>query len=239
MRSTSILINPWSRFALLLTTALVVAATGLQADTIVYNSFGPGMTITPVGDTGTFTIGPPGTTNYLGAPFSPSSTVDLTSLTGNWAAGLNAEFPLTTTSPITISIWSGSSSDPSTELESWALTVDELANNYTLTSTTGPKLVAGDTYWVVADYTDGVDSNNFLGWGTNSAATTLGLWQSDTSATTLGLVSFENPQPALEVQGTPAAVPEPSTLLAICAGCLCVWMKRRREAIRAIREGPV
>jgi hypothetical protein len=217
----------WNRFAQLLAAALLLASTGARADTIVYNSFGPGMTITPIGITGTFTIGPPGTTNYMGAPFSPSSTVDLTSLTGNWAGGLNSVFPLTTTSPITISLWSGSSSDPATKLESWALTVDELATNYTLTSTTKPLLVAGDTYWVVEDYTNGVDNNNFLGWGVNTAATTLGLWQSDTSATSLGLVTFENPQPALEVQGIPAVIPEPSTFLFMFVSFLCILTKRR------------
>jgi PEP-CTERM motif len=163
----------------------------------------------------------------FGAPFSPSSTVDFTSLTGNWAAGLNAQFPLTTTSPITVSLWPNASGEPNTELESWSLTVDELATNYTLTSTTSPLLVAGDTYWVLADYTNAVSGNNFLGWGVNSAATTLGLWFSDSSATTLGLVSFDNPQPALEVQGT--AVPEPSALMLLCVGFVCVLVKSIRQ----------
>ena len=223
-------ITIWNRFAPLLTAALRFSAIGARADTTVYNSFGPGMTITPLGDTGTFTIGPPGTSNYLGAPFAPSSTVDLTSLTGNWAAALTAAentFPLTHPVPITISIWSGSSSDPVTELESWGLTVDQTATNYTLSSTTMPELVAGDTYWVLADYTGAEAGDNFLGWGTNSAATTLGLWQSDTSATTLGLVSIDHPQPALEVQGTPAVIPEPSMLLFMSVGFLCVLIKRR------------
>jgi hypothetical protein len=218
----------WNRFFPLLFAVLLVTATGARADTIVYNSFGPGMTITPIGITGTFTIGPPGTTNFLAAPFSPSSTVDLTSLTGNWAAGLDSVFPLTTTSPITISLWSGTSSEPATKLESWALTVDELATNYTLTSPTHPELVAGDTYWAVADYTNGVDNQNFLGWGVNTAATTLGLWQSDTSATTVNLVSFDNPQPALEVQGTPATIPEPSMFVFMSLATMCVLLKRRR-----------
>jgi hypothetical protein len=230
MPLNSILRSPnWDRFTVV-AAALLITATIARADTVVYNSFGPGFTITPLGDTGTFAIGPPGTSNYLGAPFSPSSTVDLTSLTGNWAAALTAAedtFPLTNPVPITISIWSGSSTEPSTELESWALTVDQTATNYTLSSTTRPELVAGDTYWVLADYTDAQAANNFLGWGVNSAATTLGLWQSDTSATSLSLVSFENPQPALEVQGTPAVVPEPSTLVFLSAGFLSLWLKRR------------
>jgi hypothetical protein len=201
---------------LLVALAMLIATVGLKADTIVYNSFGSGMSITPIGDTGTYTIGPPGTAQYFGAPFLPSATVDLTSLTGNWAAALTAAentFPLTHPVPITISIWSGSSSEPSTELESWALTVDQTATNYTLSSTTSPELVAGDPYWVLADYTGAEAGENFLGWGTNSAATTLGLWESETSATSLGLVTFLDPQPALEVQGTPAVVPEPSTFL--------------------------
>ena len=220
-----------SNRALSVSLVFLFATIGLQADTIVYNSFGPGLTITPEGDTGTFTVGPPGTTNYMGAPFVPITTVDLTSLTGNWAAGLNAEFPLTTTSGITISIWSGSSSEPGTELESWSLTVDEEANNYTVTSTTNPKLIAGDTYWVLEGYTDGVDNNNFLGWGLYSGATTLGLWESDISPTTLAV--FTGTEPALEVRGTPAAatVPEPSALLLMTAGALCVFARsiRRRS----------
>lgn len=75
----------------LLATVLLISVAEARADVIVYNSFGPGMTITPIGITGTFTIGPPGTSNFLGAPFSPSSTVDLTSLTGNWAGGLDED----------------------------------------------------------------------------------------------------------------------------------------------------
>jgi hypothetical protein len=203
---------------------------GLRADTIVYNSFGPGMTITPIGDTGDFTIGPPGTDQYFGAPFSPSETVDLTSLTGNWVAGLNEEdstFPLTHPAPITISIWSGTTSEPATELESWSLTVDQTAANYTLTSTTGPELVAGGTYWVLADYTGAQAGWNFLGWGSNSAASTLGLWESETTATTLGLVGY-GVQPALEVQGTLAATPEPSGFALAGLSLLCVVIKRQK-----------
>ena len=67
---------------------MLIATIGLRADTIVYNSFGPGMTVSPLYPFG-FSFGPPGTANYLGAPFSPSATVDLTSLTGSWGAGLN------------------------------------------------------------------------------------------------------------------------------------------------------
>lgn len=177
-----------------------------MSDIVVYNSFGPGMKITPVGSTGTYTIGPPGTSNYLSAPFSPSSTVKLTSLTGNWAAALSAAentFPLNHPCSITISIWSGSRSEPGAKLESWTLTVDQKATNYTLTSITRPELVAGHTYWVLADYAGAQAGKNFLGWGINSAATTLGLWKSETSATSLSLETFEKPQPALEVKGTP------------------------------------
>jgi hypothetical protein len=175
-----------------------------MSDIVVYNSFGPGMKITPVGSTGTYTIGPPGASNYLGAPFSPSSTVKLTSLTGNWAAALTAAentFPLNHPCSITISIWSGSRSEPGAKLESWTLTVDQKATNYTLTAITHPELVAGHTYWVLADYTGAQAGKNFLGWGINSAATTQGLWNSETSATSLILVTFEKPQPALEVKG--------------------------------------
>jgi len=214
-----------NRLALFLVAVLLIAATGARADTIVYNSFGPGFTITPEGITGGFTIGPPGTTEFFGAPFSPTSAVDLTSFTASLDAGLNVMFPLTTTSLITVSVWSGSSSEPSTKLESWPLTVNELATNYTLTSVTHPLLIPGDTYWVVEGYTNGVDNNNALGWGVNTAATTLGLWESETSPTSLAL--FRGPQPALEVQGTPAAVPEPSALLFLAVGFLCVFVKRR------------
>ncbi len=85
--------DSWKRFSALLFAVLLATAAGARADTVVYNSFGPGMTITPMGITGTFTIGPPGTSNFLGAPFSPSSTVDLTSLTANLAAGLDLRLP--------------------------------------------------------------------------------------------------------------------------------------------------
>jgi hypothetical protein len=217
----------WSSFTLLVA-ATLVATTEAHATIVVYDSFGPGLTITPMGDTGGYTIGPPGTTMYMGAPFSPSSTVDITSLTGSWEAGLNAAFPLTITSPITVSLWSGSTSEPVTQLESWNLTVDEMATNYTLTSTTHPLLVPGITYWVVEDYTNGVAANNFLGWGLNTAAKTLGLGESETSATTLFLSTDENP--ALEVVGT--AVPESGTLLLIGSGIFMVVFRKRLKSLR-------
>ena len=181
--------------------AVVLANTGI----VVYNSFAPGLKITPIGSIGTYTLGVPGTTNYLGAPFSPSAPVKLTSLTGNWAAALTAAentFPLKHPCSITISLWSGSRSEPGAKLESWTLTVNQTATNYTLTSTTHPELLTGHTYWVLADYTGAQAGNNFLGWGANSAATTLGLWMSETSATSLRLETFNQPQPALEVIGT-------------------------------------
>jgi len=228
MHPTSKIIGPWTGFALFVTTALLVAAPGAQADTIVYNSFGPGMTITPMGDTGTYTLGPPGTVNYFGAPFSPSATVDLTSLTGNWAAALTYaedQFPLTNPAPITISVWTDSGGEPGTELESWALTVDQMATNYTLTTSSGPLLVAGDEYWVLADYTGAEAGDNFLGWALYSGGSSLGLWASDISATTM--VLYTSGDPVLEVQGTPAVVPEPSMLLVLSVGFLVVLIKRR------------
>jgi hypothetical protein len=207
--------------------AMLIATIGLRADTIVYNSFGPGMTITPLPNpTDGYFIGPPTTVQYFGAPFIPSATVDLTSLTGSWGAALNDVASLTNKdAPITVSLWSGSSSGPASELESWALTVSLVVSNYTLTSTMSPELVAGDTYWVLAGYTGAVPGENDMVWGINSAATTLGMWDSLESATTLEVILDNTAQPALEVQGTPTTVAEPSTFLLTGIGFLSIMMK--------------
>jgi hypothetical protein len=216
--------------------AMLIATIGSRADTIVYNSFGPAMTITPLPNIpGGYFVGIPGTAQFFGAPFSPSATVDLTSLTGSWAAGLNAMdsiAPFTHPAPITISIWSGSSTgELSTELESWALTVDQLSTNYTLTSTTSPELVAGDTYWVLAGYTGAEGGENFMDWGVNTATTSLGLWEL-AGATNLDLLTSDSP--ALEVQGTPTTVPEPSTFLLTGIGFMSILLRSRwrRSSLR-------
>jgi hypothetical protein len=51
-------------------TLITIMASGARADETVYNSFGPGLTITPTtNSTGSYTLGPAGTSNYMGANF--------------------------------------------------------------------------------------------------------------------------------------------------------------------------
>jgi hypothetical protein len=68
-----------TRFLLLSAFAFLLSTISPHADSVVYNTFGPGFTTNSLYGK-LIDLGG----SFLGTPFSPSMTVDLISLTGSW-----------------------------------------------------------------------------------------------------------------------------------------------------------
>lgn len=207
-----------TRFAALLLFAFLLLAIPSCADSVAYNTFGPGLNTDSLYGK-LIDLGG----SYLGTPFSPSATVDLTSLIGSWDSGkfTGAQPPART---ITVSLWTDSSGEPGAELESWALPVTGSLANYTLASSLHPLLSASSEYWVLEFFVGG-EPGDTIEWGRSSTASAGGIWSGDSpSSLTLGFPTF--PLAALEVEGTP--VPELGYLTFIGISILgfCVLLRK-------------
>jgi hypothetical protein len=197
------------RLSLTLTFALSMLVTGVRADTVVYNTLGPASP-----DDGWISG-----SGLFGIPFSPSTTVNLTSLTGQWYDA---------TEPLSVSLWSSDAGgQPATELESWTTTISDEVANYTLVSTTNPLLTAGQTYWVEAQApVDPTNGFSFLFWGIDVDTPTGGVYIGD-SPTDWSAAFPDDGAAALEVQGTVPSVaptPESSSVLLLASGLLAFGM---------------
>ena len=191
-----------------------------RADSVVYNTFGPALTTNNLYGKLIDNGG-----SFLGNPFSPSTTVDLTSLTGSWdSSKFIGPQPLPRT--ITISLWTNSNGQPGTELESWPLVVTGTLANYTLDSALHPLLSSSNTYWVLEFFIGGAPGDT-IEWGWSSTAQAGGIWSGD-SVTSLsrGFTSF--PLPALQVKGTSVAEPGSLMLLGSVVLSLGVLLRRWR-----------
>jgi hypothetical protein len=207
-----------TRFLVLSAFAFLLSTISSHADSVAYNTFGPGLSTDSVYGKLVDSGG-----SFLGTPFSPGSTVDLTSLTGSWDSG-KFTGPQPPPRTITISLWTNPNGQPGTELESWQLSVTAMLENYTLSSSLHPLLLSGSTYWVLEFFTGG-GAGDTIEWGRSSSAPAGGIWSGD-SATSLSLGFPSFPIAALEVDGTP--MPEPSSFMLLGSAVLGLGVWRRR-----------
>ena len=207
-----------TRFVALSLFAFLLLTIPSRADSVVYNTFGPGLTtdslygkLVDIGG------------SFLGTPFSPSTTVDLTSLTGSWDSG-KFTGPQPPARTITISLWTDLNSHPGTELESWPLLVTGTLANYTLTSSLHPLLSSSDTYWVLEFFIGGGPGDT-IEWGRSSTAPAGGIWSGD-SPTSLTPGFLTLPLAAVQVEGTPVSEPDSLTLLGVSVLGFCVLLQK-------------
>lgn len=222
------------RFLMALVVGLfgLLTATVVRAD-VIYSDYGPGMTFS---STAGWCISGPSTLNcgpfnvrWVASPFTSSGNFILTQVD-------LALLAFTGTNGAAIELVNDQSGLPgSTVLESW--TVSTLSSgNLTLTSTGGVTLQNGAQYWLVAM--------------PGSAGDTLDFWRDEPTGLLTGTVVCAGPPNSLgngcisnngtswfavstltafDVQGT-AATPEPSSLVLLGTGLLCLGPVLRRRA---------
>ncbi len=185
----------------------------LSAGTILYDTFGPGLTT----DSTLFAGG--GSTIIVGTPFVPSMTAQLGTVVA--ALGSNGG------TAYAFSIWTDLAGDPGAMLEQWPVSPSSSIANIQFSSVLEPTLYSGTQYWAL--YTATASANAGLDWGYYNLSPSGGFWLGS-SPTGLVQVAANFAKPALHIEGT--TVPEPSTsvLFASVVAFLAVARHRRKPA---------
>jgi len=194
----------------------------LNASAILWDTFGPGLTVNNSSWTGCG-----GSTCADGTPFVPAVTAQLETVAANLGFG---EIDPPPGDQYNFSIWTGVAGSPGAPLESWSLDAPPVDNtvNFTFTSVVQPTLLAGVQYWAVYTTTS-PSSNTQITWGLDSSAPPGGVWFGS-SPTELGPGGTDAHLPALLVTGV-EPVPEPGTLGSASAGLVVLagYLLRRRR----------
>jgi hypothetical protein len=206
---------------------LAAAALASHADTI-YSTFAPGNTFSSSAYvTGTIEIGDESINQLIAAPFIPTETATLSD-----AVLAMRKIAGTGDGPVTVFIESSSAGAPDAILD----TLTQVGGG--LTTTPSPVdficsscsvLDAGTMYFLVAYQPD---PSSESGW--NLALSTTGTIYSNKNGIVTGSWNQDpsGPLSAFEVNGVPAATPEPSTLVLLGTGVLGLAGMARRKLSR-------
>lgn len=182
--------------------------------TVLYTDFGAADSYDAASADSVFGT-PPGTDR--GAAFVISSDATFTSL--RVAVSLTSG-----TNSVTVALRNNSAGSPGSVIESFTLTsLTSSSAIYTLTSVTNPTLSGGTTYWVTI-FPGG--SNTSAPWYVNNQGI-IGLASSFDGGTTWS--NQAGAKPTLEINGTLAPVPEPSTSMLFLGGLGAVGLLRLRK----------
>lgn len=167
---------------------------------VIYSNVGAGFP----GDTPGF---PASSTLFVGTTFTTSGGGNLSSISTDLAAN--------PTSTLGVGLYTNSSGEPGTLLESWSITVPiytgSLTPVTTFASVLHPLLSSGTQYWFVVS-----SPNNTINWAQNDKAVNGGLWSSMSSVNTLSQVLPNSPTPGIQLN----SIPEPVSGLLLATGTL-------------------
>lgn len=201
----------------------VALTTTAHAGPIVYSNLGPGGTFNP--SSGLAVSDLFGNVFSEATEFFPSADYVLESISVALRSGLN-EFDL-----ITLSLIQGSDPLTGTVVESFALDdVTTTPQLYTLSSITRPQLVSGQQYWLMLAPANTNAESTAATWLENvifAGEFTGGL--STLTYVNGSLVNSHFFQPAFEVRGEPAVVPEPTTMMLVGSGIAALLTRRCRR----------
>jgi hypothetical protein len=207
---------PRNSLGLLVLSLLIIGAGRANAD-IIYTNLGPGGVFSHANG---WTIGSPAK-QVIGQQFIP---------TGNFTF-VDAQFAIALSdgpNTIDVSLETDSGSNvPGTILETIVLN-DAMSSHAALVTATSdlhPTLTAGTPYWLVLT----VPTDTFAGWWWNSTgdnATAIDAVDNGTGSPTGPWSHFSNfPRSAMQIDGQPAPVPEPASIL-LLAGTAAVFLAR-------------
>ena len=183
---------------------------GLLSAGIIFSNIGAGFP----GDTPAFHASGSGGNLFVGTTFTTSGTGNLLSISTELAAN--------PTSTLSVGLYTNSSGEPGTLLESWSIIVPIYTGSLppltTFASVLNPSLSSGTQYWFVVTTT-----NNTINWAQNDKAVNGGLWSSLTSLSTLSQVVLNSPTPGIQLDSTP----EPVSGLLLATGTLLLMVVRR------------
>jgi hypothetical protein len=182
---------------------------GLLSAGVIYSNMGAGFP----GDSPAFFAS---TTLFFGTTFTTSG--------GGSLLNVSTDLSASQTSPIVAALYTNSSGQPGTLLESWSIMVPIIVKPppipplTTFASVLNPLLSSGTQYWFVMT----TATNNTIYWAENDTAVNGGVW-GGTSLTTLGQVSSGLPTPGIQLNATP----EPVSGWLLASGTLVLMVLRR------------
>jgi hypothetical protein len=188
--------------------ALVVCCPSILSAGTIYSNIGPGF---PGDSLNVYILDGP---TFAGTAFTTTGAGELATI----FLGIG-----TTTSPATGGLYTNSSGEPGTLLESWTFSAPNVGfPSETLTSVAHPFLSSGTQYWFVLKLEIGQNG----GWLSNDQAISGGIWLGST-ADTLSQMFTNTPTPGIQL----TSVPEPSSRILLVV--VSFALLRRRFSWRA------
>jgi hypothetical protein len=182
---------------------------------VLYSNLGAGFPGDSPGNDSIFSFSQQ--TYYFGMPFTTTAGGSLSSILVDILSDEGLPTP-------SAGLYTNSSGEPGTELESWSVSVPSASSVTTLYSVLNPSLSPGTVYWFV--FTLPMVNGSDFTWKENDESVDGGPWSSLSSVNSLLQANAELPDPGIEVN----SVPEPATGAMLAFGALVLSLCGRRRA---------